>query len=140
MAGFHIAQLKVDPEFYPLMEPLADELNCCIDELPAQAHVPQAERNNRTLKERVRCMYAAMPFTRLCAALVKHMTFDAASKLNYVPVQNGIAGYSPRSLLNLPSIDYTQHLKTTIGTYVQVHHTPKCTNINELRTLDCIYL
>ena len=43
MAGFHISHMKVDPEFYPLLELLADELNCCIDECPAQAHVPQAK-------------------------------------------------------------------------------------------------
>ena len=52
-AGFHISHLRVDPEFYPLLEPLADELDCQIDELPAQAHVPPAEQNNRTLKERI---------------------------------------------------------------------------------------
>ena len=53
MAGFHISHIWVDPEFYPLLEPLADKLDCQIDELPAQAHVPQAERNNCMLKERV---------------------------------------------------------------------------------------
>ena len=140
LAGFHISHLRVDPEFYPLLAPLADELNCHIDQIPAQAHVPQAERNNRTLKERIRCMYAAMPYNRLCKTLVKYMTFEAASKLNYFPVQGGIPGYSPRSIMGLPTIDYKKHLKATIGSYVQAHHTPKRSNTNELRTLDCIYL
>ena len=139
-AGFHISHLRVDPEFYPLLEPLADKLDCQINKLPAQAHVPPAERNNRTLQERIRCVYSAMPFDRLCAELVKHSTFDSASKLNYFPVQGGIIGYSPRGVLALPQIDYNQHLKIPIGTYCQVHHSPKRTNTNALRTLDCLYL
>ena len=45
-AGFHIVHMRVDPEFYPLLEPLADELDCHIDKVPAQTHIPQAEWNN----------------------------------------------------------------------------------------------
>ena len=54
--------MHVDPEFYPLLELLANELDCHIDEVPAQMHIPQAECNNQTLKEHICCMYAAMPY------------------------------------------------------------------------------
>ena len=72
--------------------------------------------------------------------LVKYMAFEAASKLNFFPVQGGIPDYSPRSILGLPTIDYKKHLKSTIGSYVQAHYSPNKSNTQELHSLDCIYL
>ena len=56
-AGFIITIIHADPEFKPLFEPVKDNLSVTMNYAPAQAHVPEAERNNRTLKERIRVGY-----------------------------------------------------------------------------------
>ena len=44
----------------------------------AQEHVPRAERNNRTIQERVRCNYYQTPYNHLPRTIVKYMVIEAA--------------------------------------------------------------
>ncbi|KAI2501792.1 Reverse transcriptase (RNA-dependent DNA polymerase) [Fragilaria crotonensis] len=60
--GFRITSIRCDNEFRPLIEPLADEFNVGMNFANAQEHVPEAERNNRVIKERVRATYHRLPY------------------------------------------------------------------------------
>ena len=51
-AGFTIKTIHAYHEFKPLFEQVSDDLDVTMNYPPAQAHVPEAERNIRTLKER----------------------------------------------------------------------------------------
>ena len=55
--GFTISKIFCDGEFRPIMDPVKDEMNIDMRYSAAQAHVPEAERNNRTIKERIRATY-----------------------------------------------------------------------------------
>ena len=59
----------------------------------AQDHVPEAERNNRTIKERVRVNFYQLPFKCLPQVLVIILVTEATKKLNYVPAKHGISRY-----------------------------------------------
>ena len=52
--SFTIKTIQADCEFKALFEQVCDDLDVTMNYHPAQAHVPEAERNIRTLKERIR--------------------------------------------------------------------------------------
>jgi hypothetical protein len=56
-AGFHIKTIHCDGEFCTMMEMVKDDLGVRMNFTNALDHVPEAERNNRTIKERVRAAY-----------------------------------------------------------------------------------
>ena len=49
----------------------------------AQEHVPEAENNNRRIKERVRATYHQLPYKHLCKALVIMIVMESAKKMNF---------------------------------------------------------
>ena len=56
-AGFTVTGLFCDPEFHPLLEDVCDNLNIKMDCPPAQDHVPEAERNNCVIGERIQLAF-----------------------------------------------------------------------------------
>ena len=61
-AHFTVAEINCDQEFRPLMEQVADDLNITMNYATTDEHVPEAERNNRTLQERIRATYHNLPY------------------------------------------------------------------------------
>ena len=59
-AGHRITDLSADEEFEPLLGPLQDseDLEIKMHFAAAQAHVPQAERNHKFMKERINQTFA----------------------------------------------------------------------------------
>ena len=107
----------------------------------AQEHVPEAENNNRRIKERVRAAYHNLPYKHLCKTLVIMMVMEGAKKMNFFPANNGVSKYySPRMILLKKNIDYEKHCKYALGEYVQAHTEPNPSNTIKERTIDCIYL
>ena len=104
-------------------------------------HVPEAERNNRVLQERVRTAYHRLPYKAIPRTMLKHLTMISAEQLNYFPAKGGIsAHFSPYAIIKRRSIDYTKHLRYGFGSYVQAFNENNPTNQNAPRTLDGIYL
>eukprot|EP00978_Attheya_sp_CCMP212_P034752 scaffold147344_cov30-Attheya_sp.AAC.1 len=68
--GFQIKKILCDNEFRPIMDPLALNEHITMNYANPQAHVPEAERNIRVIKERVRATYHRLPYTRLPKILV----------------------------------------------------------------------
>ena len=123
------------------MDPIRDVLELDINYANPQDHVPEAERNNRTIKERIRASYHRLPYHTLTKAMVKVLVSESAKKLNFFPARHGISNYySPRMILHRQNLDYNKHCTYAFGSYVQVNNDPDPTNTNAPRTLDCIYL
>jgi hypothetical protein len=61
-AGFHIKTIHCDGEFCAMMDKVKDDLGVCMNFTNALDHVPEAERNNRTIKERVLVAYHRLPY------------------------------------------------------------------------------
>ena len=49
-----------------------------------QDHVKQAERNDRTVKERVRATFWRLPFESLPKILIRKLAQQVTQKINYV--------------------------------------------------------
>ena len=104
-------------------------------------HVPKAERNNQTIKERIHATFHNMPFKRIPKVMIKELSKRVTHLLNIFPAKGGISSYySPYTILSGKSIDYEKELSIPFGAYVQGSNEPKPSNTNAPRTLDCIYL
>ena len=142
-AGLIIIEIHYGNEFNKAMNNFAAAQDPIIimNYANTKEHVPRAERNNRTIRERVRASYYQMPYKHLPRILVKYMVSEAARKLNYFPAKHGISKYySPRMIVHKENIDYDKHCKFVLGEYVQAHDKPLIKNTNAPRSLDCIYL
>jgi hypothetical protein len=140
-AGFHIETIHCDREFCAMMDKVKDNLGVCMNFANALDHVPEAERNNRTIKEQVRVAYHRLPYKALPRQLIRYLVQTQASQLNLFPAKGGISPYySPRTILGLPTLDYAKHCTVPFWAYVQANHETNQTNSNTSRTLDAICL
>jgi hypothetical protein len=104
-------------------------------------HIPEAERNNRMIKERVRAAYRRLPYKALPRQLIWYLVTTQVSKFSLFPAKGGISPYySPRTILGLPPLDYKKHCAVPFGAYVQANHETNQTNSYAARTIDAIYL
>jgi hypothetical protein len=141
MGGFRVEHAQCDNEFRPLMDTLANDFGVKMNYVNPQEHVPEAERNNRTIKECICASYHRIPFKCLPRLMIKVLVADSAQKLNFFLAKDGISEYySPRMILHQRNIDYDKHCLYSFGTYVQAHDEPDKSNTTAPRTLDCIYL
>jgi hypothetical protein len=113
-----------DGEFCAMMDKVKDNLGVCMNFTNTLDHVPEAERNNRTIKEWVRAAYHQLPYKALPRQLIRYLVQTQASQLNLFPAKGGISPsyYSPRTILGLPTLDYVKHCTVPFGAYVQTNH------------------
>lgn len=137
-AGMTISRIHADNEFRPALNELKYRHQFEPVFVSAQEHVPEAERNNRTLKERIRAAYALSPLKTPPKAVIQYMVTEAAKKLNYFPPQGGISDYfSPREILHHRKLDYRKQCIPTLSCVIG-HEVS--TNTPRPRGWDCIYL
>src|SRR5512137_1309271 len=104
-------------------------------------HVPEAERNNRSIKDRVRTTYHQLPYKRVPKTMIKYLVLHATKMLNILPAKGGISSYlSPYTLVTHRVVDYDRELATSFGAYVQANQDNTPTNTNLPRTLDWVFL
>lgn len=86
---FLMNTVLVDNEFAALDRPLAgvrDTLNV----VALNKHVPEVERHIRTLKERCRATFNALPFKRMPRRVVVELVYAMAFWLNAFPAHEGV--------------------------------------------------
>jgi hypothetical protein len=140
-ARFVIRMIRCDGEFRGMMEKVEDDLDVDMNFTNAQDHVPEAERNNHTIKERIRAAYHRLPYKAIPRIIINYLAMIQANKLNLFPMKGGVSKYySPRMILNQTNLNYTKHCVVPFGAYVQANHKSTKTSSNVTRTLDAIYL
>jgi hypothetical protein len=65
-----------------MMEKAKDNLGVRMNCTNTLDHIPEAERNNRTIKERVMGAYHQLPYKSLPRQLIRYLVTMQASKLN----------------------------------------------------------
>ena len=116
--GFVIVEIHCDNECQKAMDEFAAKQDPQIrmNYANPQEHVPRAERNNRTIQERVRCAYYQMPYNHLPRTVFKCMVSESAKKLNYFPARHGVSKhYSPRMILHQENLDFDRHCTHVLG-------------------------
>ena len=69
-AGFTISEIHCGNQFRPMFEDVEDNLGVTMAHAAPQAHVPEAERNNRTIKQRTRAAFHRLPHAALPTIVV----------------------------------------------------------------------
>ena len=140
-AGYRVVRIHCDREFKSIMDEVKDEMDIDMNYANTGDHQPEAERNNRTIKERIRAAYHRLPFKCIPRIMIEILAVRETAKLNYFPAKGGVSSYySPHMLLSARNLDYTKHFLVPFGTYVQASHEPVKKNTLESRTIDGIYL
>ena len=140
-AGFFIRMIHCDNEFRKIMDAVKDELNCTMNYAPAQEHVPEAERNIRTIAERIRAIFHQLPYNKLPKVMLQYLTLICTRQLNYFPAKGGVSNYySPHVIMTGRDLDYSKHCQIPFGAYVQASQDEHPKNNNKARTIDAIYL
>ena len=111
----------MDGQFEPLRGDLA-ELGIQLNTVSNDEHVPEIERQIRTLKERTRAIHCTLPFRKVPRRLIIEMLYAANYWLNMFPRKGGISvTMSPRTLLTGLMMNYHRHCRLEFGEYVQTH-------------------
>jgi len=140
-AGFGIKYINCDQEFRPMMETIANEHNITMNYATAGEHVPEAERNNRTIQERIRATYHNLPYAIIPKTMIRYLAMVSTDQLNFFPAKGGISPYfSPHVILTGRALEFNKHCQYPFGAYVQANNDASPTNTNAPRTIDCIYL
>ena len=92
-AGFVIKVIHCDGEYRSMMDKVKDDLNVDMNFTNAQDHVPEAERNNRTIKERIRAAYHRLPYKAIPWIMSRYLAMNQANQLNLFPVKGGVLSY-----------------------------------------------
>ncbi|KAG7342126.1 hypothetical protein IV203_007218 [Nitzschia inconspicua] len=88
-AGFTIKMIHADSEYRAVLEHFKNSSNKIEYNLAtANKHVPQAERNIRTIKESVRATYHILPFMAIQKLFIKELMTETANKLHFFPQKN----------------------------------------------------
>jgi hypothetical protein len=109
-AGLHIKTIHCIGEFRAMMDKVKDDLGVCMNFTNAMDHVPEAERNNRTIKEQVQAAYHQLPYKALPRQLIQYLVQTQASQLNLVPAKGGSCQYH-RTIAQEPYSDYPHWIK-----------------------------
>ena len=114
--GFAVRDVHGDQEFECLRDDLAP---IHLETVPADSHVGEVERSNRTVQERARACAHGLPFKRLPKLLITSMVHDVIRCLNMLPSPTGVSrSLSPASIVTgVPPPDYTK-LTLEFGSYV----------------------
>ena len=143
LQGFKVRTIHADPEFKSLRDEFIKPehgrigMHICAP----GAHVPEAERNIRTVKERNRSTVAGLPYKYYPRILKVAIVCESARYLNMFPQKDGVSEvFSPSALVDGQHTDYDLHCKITVGHYAEVHDEPETTNTETVRTTSGIAL
>ena len=119
--GFRVTIILADNQFESMRGKLAD-LHAQLNVTARDEHVPEIERFNRTIKDRVRGHFNTLPFKHLTPVFVSEMVYHAVFWRNMFALRGGISTtQSPSEIVLNRKLDFNAHCKVEFGKYVQTH-------------------
>lgn len=138
-AGFNVQTALMDGEFEKLKEKLLDQI--VVNTTAKNEHVGEIERQIRSIKDRCRCMEAAMPFDILPNIIIKMMVINAVMLMNAHINKQGVSQiYSPREIVLRRNLDFATHCTGVFGEYVLAYDDNTITNTMQERAISGIYV
>eukprot|EP01040_Poterioochromonas_malhamensis_P013796 gene13796-15214_t len=130
--GFTVKMVLCDGEGGIIVaKELLNENGVILNLSPSSQHVPSVERSIRTIKERMRCILASLPF-RVPKSFMKHLVNYVINKINSLPKSTVVSNISPREIFTGRKINYKRDLRFGFGDYCQIE-TPSVINKNSVR-------
>jgi hypothetical protein len=139
--GYRVKTINCDGEFRTMMNEVNDDLEIEMNYTSKGEHVPEAERNNRTIGERIRTTYHNLPYKAVPRIMLKYLAMVSTHQLNLFPAKGGVSAYlSPFMIMTGRNLDFAKHCQVPFGTYVQANQENDPTNTLAPRTINAIYL
>ena len=136
--GFKVKQIFGDNAFNCIADDLA-ESGVTFHSVARDAHEPYIERDNRVSKERCRCIFNALPFTKMPLRMIMELPVAVDYWLNYWCSSGGVSRtMPPRQLITGIALDAAKHCRFQYGDYVLAHN--ETDNTMKPRAADAIYL
>ena len=141
-ADVTIDMIHADNEFRAIAEEMEDDFDVEFNFAAPDEHVPDIERENRTLQERFRAEYHRLPFKILPKKMIRALIARCTKNRNLFVQEGGCSEYySPHMMLSRRHIDFEKHLKYSFGSYgIASHENKPQKNDPRPRGLDVIYL
>ena len=141
IAGFLVTIFNSDNEFCPVLEPMKQEFGFQPNYASAQEHVPEAKRNHRVIKERVRTCFHNAPFKSLPCVAIKYLVTESTAKLNFFPAKRGCSKtYSLHQIILQKPLIYKWHCKIPTLQTVLAHNEPTPLNLMQARAIEGLFL
>jgi hypothetical protein len=77
----------------PLMDDVSDTMDIEMSYTSRGEHVPEAQRNNRTIGERIRTAYHNLPYKTIPKIMLKYLSMVSTHQLNLLPAKGGVCTY-----------------------------------------------
>ena len=140
-ADVTITKIHADNEFKPVLEELTEDWTVAFNFAHPGEHVPDIERENRTLQDRFRVNLYRLPYTMIPRTMIRYLGLRITKNRSLFPRKNGISKhYSPFTIIKGKTIDFKKEYKFSFGDYVQANHRHEIKNNNFPRSVDAIYL
>ena len=99
--GFVIKTIYCDGEYRAMMNKVSDNLDVVMNYTNASDHVPEAERNNCTIKERIRATFQRLPYKAIPRIMIRYLAMVSGMQMNFFPAKGGVSTYySPRMIMD----------------------------------------
>ena len=136
-----ITKIHADNEFKSTLETLTKDWTVAFNFAHPGEHVPDIERENRTLQDRFRVNLYRLPFMMLPRTMIRYLALRITRNRGLFPQKSGISKhYSPYSIMKGKTIDFKKEFVFSFGDYVQANHRHEIKNNNIPRSVDAIYL
>ena len=134
--GYRVTIILADNQFESMPGDLAN-LHAILYMTSRDEHVPEVERYNHTIKERVREIHAMLPFQHLPPVFIIKMVYSSVFWRNIFALKGGVSKTQSPSKIGLNhKLNYNAHCKVEFGKYVQTHR--EHNNDMKSRTLGAI--
>jgi len=101
-----------------LMDIVKDDLQVDMNYANPGSHVPEIERNNKTVKERFRAQYHQLPYHNIPKIMIKYLAMEVVRKLKFFQVKGGIPPYySPKTVVEQKPLKF-HHCEIPFGAFV----------------------
>ena len=139
--GFKIQFVITDHEFESIRDTLNDTYNIILNTSSANEHIPEMERDIRTIKDKMRGSRASLPYTIMPRIMTLACCKYHVYWLNIFPRTNSLSSfYGPRVFMQQHFPNYKTMCRLEFGSYCEVHDDPKPSNTMTSRTTSAIAL
>ena len=114
--GFRVVQFHMYGEFESWQTKTS---NVLINIVSREDHMPEAERNIRTVKDCTRSTLEYLHFQNIPNCMLIELVFGQVFWINAFPINNGVSSTpSPLTIMTGKEVDYIRHCEIFPGKYV----------------------
>ena len=81
------------------MDKVRDDMGIGTNDENRDNHIPEADRNNRVIKERFRISYYRLPYKNIPRIMIRHLVMNVTLNLNLFPSKGGVLYHYSQTMI-----------------------------------------